>query len=156
MNNGMAASQIRDLLSRQTTAIRERDIAKATENYSPEVVIFDVVGPLAYTDGSASVKVRLQQWLASFKEGATLQFEMVDLSVTAGETLAFSRSFNHVSSTLEKGGSLDMYWRETLTWEKLDGKWKITHAHSSVPFDPTTGKASTGLKPFAGGQGKSV
>jgi hypothetical protein len=40
-----------------------------------------------------------------------------------------------------------MYWRETLNWQKTDGTWKIRHTHSSVPFDPATGMASTQLKP---------
>ena len=31
--------------------------------------------------------------------------------------------------------------------QKTDGTWKITHSHSSVPFDPSTGKASTQLNP---------
>jgi ketosteroid isomerase-like protein len=42
---------------------------------------------------------------------------------------------------------LDMFWRETLGWRMIDGDWKIVHAHSSVPFNPATGMASTGLKP---------
>jgi hypothetical protein len=28
----------------------------------------------------------------------------------------------------------------------LDGKWLVTHAHSSVPFDVETGRASLDLK----------
>lgn len=147
MNNKKEASLITDLLVLQTRAIQDRNVGEATKNYAPEVIIFDVTGPLSHPKGRQSVTERLQQWLSSFQEGAKINFEMVDLSVNAGEMLAFSHSFNHVSAPLEAGGSLDMYWRETLNWEKIEGQWKIIHAHSSVPFDPTTGKASTGLKP---------
>jgi hypothetical protein len=42
---------------------------------------------------------------------------------------------------------LDMFWRETLCWQKIKGEWMIMAAHSSVPFDAATGMASTGLKP---------
>ena len=147
MNNENEETHIKDLLNRQVSAIRERNITEATKNYAPDVLIYDVVGPLAHPKGQGSVKDRLQQWFSSFQEGVKIEFELVDVSVSAGDSLAFSHSFNHVRAPLAKGGALDMYWRETLNWEKKDGEWKIAHAHSSVPFDPATGKASTGLRP---------
>jgi uncharacterized protein (TIGR02246 family) len=147
MSHENEAMQIMDLLTRQTRAIREKNILEATKNYAPDVVVYDVVGPLGPPKGQGSVKDRLEQWFSSFREGAAIGFELVDVAVSAGETLAFSHSFNHVTAPLENGGSLDMYWRETLNWRKSDGEWKIVHAHSSVPFDPATGKASTGLRP---------
>jgi uncharacterized protein (TIGR02246 family) len=138
---------IKELLARQTKAIRTKDLDRATKNYASDVTVFDVVGPLGHPAGVKSVKDRLQQWFSSFDPAAALQFELVDVSVSASADLAFSHSFNHVTAPLKGGGSLDMFWRETLNWRKRDGEWKIVHAHSSVPFDAATGKASTGLKP---------
>lgn len=140
-------TQIKDLLTGQVQAIRNRDIPAAAKNYSKNVLVFDVVGSLSQPKGVTSVEERLRQWLSTFKEEAPISFELVDVSISADANLAFSHSFNHIDVPLKNGGSLDMYWRETLNWKKENGEWKIVHAHSSVPFDPATGNASTGLKP---------
>jgi len=44
------------------------------------------------------------------------------------------------------GQRLDMWWRATVCCRKLDGKWMISHVHSSVPFDTEIDKTSLGLK----------
>ena len=141
------ATRIKILLADQAQAVRNRDPSAAIKNYAPDVLIFDVVGPLAHPRGIASVEERLAQWLSTFADNATINFELVDVAITAHENLAFSHSYNHVNVRLRTGRILDMYWRETLNWRKHNGEWKIVHAHSSVPFDPVTGLASTGLKP---------
>ena len=33
------------------------------------------------------------------------------------------------------------------SYRKINGKWLLTHEHSSVPFDAETGKASLAIKP---------
>jgi ketosteroid isomerase-like protein len=76
-----------------------------------------------------------------------MRFEIVDLTVIVGEDQAMSYGFNHIQTQVKTGVPLDMYWRETLGWAKKRGQWKIVHAHSSVPFDAGSGKASIGLKP---------
>ena len=147
MNNTTEVAAINELLEEQTKAIRSKNVTGAVKNYAADVTVFDVVGPLQHPEGSASVAHRLEQWFSTFDAKKDLHFEQLELATTADDNLAFSRSLNHVQATLANGGSLDMYWRETLTWQKTGGTWKITHSHSSVPFDPSTGKASTQLKP---------
>jgi ketosteroid isomerase-like protein len=147
MNNTNEVAAINELLEEQIKAIRAKNVTDAVKNYAPNVTVFDVVGPLQHPEGSASVSHRLEEWFSTFDPQKDLNFEQVELATTAGDNLAFSHSLNHVRATLANGGSLDMYWRETLNWQKTDGTWKITHSHSSVPFDPSTGKASTQLNP---------
>jgi ketosteroid isomerase-like protein len=147
VNNTYEVAAINELLEEQTKAIRTKNITDAVKNYAADVTVFDVVGPLQHPEGSTSVSHRLAQWFSTFDPKKDLNFEQVELATTAGDNLAFSHSLNHVQATLANGGSLDMYWRETLNWQKTGGTWKITHTHSSVPFDPATGKASTQLKP---------
>src|ERR1700675_4923318 len=62
-------------------------------------------------------------------------------------TWAFSHGLCHVSATKTDGGQLDMWWRKTVCFRKIEGKWMVTHEHNSVPFDPKSGKASLDLKP---------
>jgi hypothetical protein len=41
-----------------------------------------------------------------------------------------------------------MWWRATVCYRKIDGKWMITHEHASVPFNVESGKASLDLTPW--------
>jgi len=73
--------------------------------------------------------------------------EIRDLNITVGDAVAFSHCLNHVSAITRAGGKLDMWWRETACYRKLEDKWLITHQHSSVPFDAESGQASLNLRP---------
>jgi ketosteroid isomerase-like protein len=45
------------------------------------------------------------------------------------------------------GKRLEMWWRSTVCYQRIEGRWMVTHEHNSVPFDPQTGKASLDLRP---------
>jgi hypothetical protein len=50
--------------------------------------------------------------------------------------------------TTTEGMKVDLWFRETLGFRKIDGKWTITHEHSSVPFYMDGSfKAAVDLKP---------
>ncbi len=139
-----AHAQIRALIDRQAQAIRAKDIDGSVASYAPDVLLFDVVGPLCAA-GSDALRERLAQWFSSFE--GPIGYELRDLAIEAGEDVAFAHSLNRVSASMRDGRKLDMWWRATLCWRRLDGAWLITHAHASVPFDPATGQASPGLQP---------
>lgn len=136
--------QIRRLIEDKLKAVRAKDIDGATSNYAPDVLSFDVVNPLQYF-GADAIRKRLEEWFASFQ--GSIGLEIRDLKITSGETVAFSHCLNHVSATTTAGGKLDMWWRETACYRKLEGEWLIMHQHSSVPFDVESGKASLDLEP---------
>jgi ketosteroid isomerase-like protein len=143
MNN---ITQIQNLIAAQSKAIKSKDVDAATKNYATDVLLFDIIGPLQYK-GADSVKKRLAEWFSTFDENANPSFETVDLTINADSHLAFSYGFNHISTLLKSGDKLDMFWRETLCWEKKGDQWQIVAAHSSVPFDVESGNGQTGLKP---------
>jgi uncharacterized protein (TIGR02246 family) len=145
MSNHTEAAQIKTLIDAQVEAIKKKDIEGATKNYASDVLLFDIVGPLHHK-GLDSVKKRLTEWFGTFKENANSDFETVDLIIRADNNVAFSYGFNHINALLKTGDKLDMFWRETLCWEKKDDVWQIVSAHSSVPFDVKDGMAETGLK----------
>ena len=139
-----AEDQLRGLIEDKVNAVRAKDVDGATFDYAPDVVSFDVINPLQYI-GADAIKKRLGDWFSSFQ--GSIGFEISDLSITVGGDVAFSHSLNHVSATKTDGVKLDMWWRETACYRKLDGRWLITHQHTSVPFDMESGKASLDLKP---------
>jgi len=136
--------EIRALIQDKAKAIRARDAAAALASYAPDVLSFDLIEPLQYI-GAASVRERLNQWLSSFE--GPIGFEVRDLSVTAGQDVAFTHSLNHVDAKTRDGRRIDMWWRATECYHKLNGRWQVTHAHSSVPFEMESGQASLALKP---------
>ena len=48
---------------------------------------------------------------------------------------------------MTNGREVDMWVRMTVGFRKINGKWMVTHEHTSVPFDAESGKASVDLKP---------
>jgi uncharacterized protein (TIGR02246 family) len=143
-NKAVDDVEIRELIENKLEAVRAKDIDGATSGYAPDVLSFDVVNPLRYF-GAAAIRKRLEEWFSSFQ--GSIDLELGDLSITVGDAVAFSHCLSHVSATTTDGRKLDMWWRETSCYRKIDGKWLITHQHSSVPFDVESGKASLGLKP---------
>ena len=147
MTEGSRASDeasIRALIDDQAEAIRAKDVNGSVSSYAPNVLLFDVVDPLQRV-GSEAAKERLAEWFSSFQ--GPIGYELRDLSVTASEDAAFSHSLRRVSATTSDGQKLDMWWRATVCYRKLDGEWMITHEHASVPFDAETRRASLSLEP---------
>jgi uncharacterized protein (TIGR02246 family) len=137
-------SAIRELMNNRIKAIRAKDVNGLMSNHAPDVLAFDLLTPLQYI-GSEALKKRAEVWLSSFQ--GSLDFEMRDLSVTAGNDVAFCHSLNRISGTKKDGEKIEMWWRATVCLRKIDGKWMVTHEHSSVPFEMESGKAALTLEP---------
>lgn len=136
--------QIRALIDDRVKAVRAKDIEGAMSSSAPDIVSFDVINPLQYV-GLEALGKRLEDWFSSFQ--GPIGHEICELNITAGDDVAFSHSLNRVIGTKTDGQKIEMYWRATGCYRKIDGKWMVTHEHNSVPFDPQNGKASLDLKP---------
>ena len=132
-------AQIRALLDEQIAAVRAKDVSGLLASYAPHVVVFDLVKPLQYR-GSDALRKRAAEWLSSFE--GPVGYEARDVRIVAGGDLAYCHSLNRVTGT-----KIDMSWRATLCCRKIDGRWMVTHGHSSVPFDMESGQASLDLEP---------
>ncbi len=106
--------------------------------------MFDVVGELS-ANGAKSAKERLKTWFGTMQMLKDFEVRFIDIAVN--NKIAYCNTFNHIVAIIQDGKDLNMWWRETLSLQKLNDKWFIFCAHSSVPFDALSGKASTGLKP---------
>jgi uncharacterized protein (TIGR02246 family) len=143
-NPAIDQAQLLKLLENWASAIRAKDIDARMSNYAPNVSLFDVVEPLEYF-GRDAIKQRAAEWFSTFD--GPLGFEMHDLRISSDGDVAFSHSLNHISGTKTDGEKLDMWWRATVCYRKMDDEWMVTHEHNSVPFDPRSGRASVELKP---------
>lgn len=136
--------EIKRIIRKRISAIKNRNVENEISNYSKDVISFDVVGQLKYV-GIDAIRNRLNEWLSTLDE--IIDFEITDEKITSTSDIAYCSSLNHINAKTVGGNKLDMYWRETSCYKKMEGIWKITHVHSSVPFDIESGMASIGLKP---------
>ena len=136
--------QIRALMDQWTEAVRARDIEKVMEHYAPDVVVFDLAQAHSYT-GAARYRQNIEGWFGAWQ--GPIHCERRDLSITAGDGVAFSSSLAHHSGTGPGGERIDFWVRVTVGFRKIGGRWKATHEHVSVPFEMETMEASRNPRP---------
>jgi uncharacterized protein (TIGR02246 family) len=125
------AAQIRNLIDDWAKAVRAKDVDEVVAHYAADVVTFDLAPPLQYA-GADALRKSLAAWFPTFR--GPVGYEIHDLSITAGGDVAFCRSLNRISGARTDGEATDVWVRATLGLRRLDGRWKITHEHASVPF----------------------
>jgi uncharacterized protein (TIGR02246 family) len=125
---------IRDLIDGYVKAIRTKDIDGVMSVYAPDLVAFDVVPPLQCVGADAYRKV-WQEFFETFQ--SPIPYEIRDLTITAGDDMAFSHSFNRNNGTMKNGQKVDLWLRWTACYRKIKGEWRI--AHLSVVRDFETG-----------------
>ena len=145
VSSTLAEAQIHELIDGWVTGVRTRDLRAITANYATDVEVFDAVPPLRYR-GTDEYRKHWQECF-DMMEGQ-IGYEIRELSITANDELAFSRSVNRLSGTEKSGKTMDMWFRATVCFQKRGGKWLVTHEHASVPFyADKTMRAATDLKP---------
>ena len=118
-------AQIRQLLHDWAAATREGDDEAVLSNHASDVLIFDVLAPLQYK-GADAYRKSWDEWRPTDKGEAL--FEMHELGIKAGETVAFAHCL------IECGKKPNSDWvRATFCLQKTDGKWIVAHQHGSMP-----------------------
>ncbi len=125
-------------------AIRAKDLDGVVSMYAPELVSFDIVPPLQYV-GAEAYRKHWEEVFSSFP--GPIDYEIADLSITVGDDVAFTYSFNRLSGTLPTGQKIGHWLRWTACFRKINGRWLIVHMQASVPVDLVHGKAVLDLKP---------
>ena len=135
---------IRELIDGFVKAIRGKDIDGVMSVFAPEVISFDLGPPLQH-GGGETFKKRWKELFESFQ--GPIDYEVRDVSITAGDDVAFSHSLNRISGTMTNGRKSDRWLRWTVCYRKTNGNWLIIHEQVSVPVDVRNGKAMLDLKP---------
>jgi ketosteroid isomerase-like protein len=84
-------SEIHAVMDSLANAIRAKDVDALMAHYAPDVLTFDLLPPLQY-QGADAVRKRVSQWFSSFR--GPIGLEMLNLSITAGDHVAFCSSLN--------------------------------------------------------------
>ena len=127
-----AENRIKALLEAWADAVRRHDVPAILAHHEQDIVMFDVPPPLQ----SKGMEAYERTWYLFFryhKPGTA--FDIQELAVTAGQDVAFAVVIMRCgpgssSNPADKDGLL---FRLTVGLRKIDGEWRITHEHHSVP-----------------------
>jgi ketosteroid isomerase-like protein len=130
--SGTAEGQIKALIEAWADAVRRHDLAGIFARHDPDIVMFDVPPPLQ-SRGLAEYRKTWDLFFTYHKPSQA--FDIEDLNITAGADVAFAVAImrcgsDTVSGPSEKDGFL---FRLTVGLRNIDGDWRITHEHHSVP-----------------------
>jgi ketosteroid isomerase-like protein len=141
-----AAEEIRALLEARLEALRAKDADRFIAAFDPSIVKFDLAPPLRDSGSGVLDPAGLQSWLDTWD--GDLVVDLAELAIAADGSVAFCHCLEHIQGTRTGGERADMWTRSTLGLRKVDGAWKITHEHNSVPsYMDGGGRAALDLRP---------
>lgn len=121
---------IRALIDSRVAALEAGDGSAAVASLAPDVVAFEVAGPLAMPSDQVLDAAATEAWLRGFD--GPVHIEIADLAIHVGDDVAFAHSLNRLVAS-RNGQPIDLWMRSTLGFRRIDGNWTIVHAHTSVP-----------------------
>jgi ketosteroid isomerase-like protein len=140
-------AEIRSIIADHAKAHHAKNVDLLLAHGGEGFLSFDLAPPLQNRGGSPKKARReIEAWFATWK--GPIGLEERDLVVTAGDNVAFSTSLTHMTGTKTDGTEVSLWFRTTNGFRRENGKWRIVHAHSSVPFHMDgSSKACLDLKP---------
>jgi ketosteroid isomerase-like protein len=124
--------RIKTLLEARADAVRRQDVPTILAHHEPDMVMFDLPPPLQ-CKGIEAYKKTWDLLFRYHKPGTA--FDIQELTVTAGQDVAFAVAImrcgpDSSSNPADKDGFL---FRLTVGLRKVDGHWRVSHEHHSVP-----------------------
>jgi uncharacterized protein (TIGR02246 family) len=122
-----AETQIRALIEAWAAAVRRHDMPAILAHHAQDIVMFDLPPPLQ-VKGMEDYK---KTWDLFFEYHKPSQaFDVEELAVTAGDDVAFTFGIMRCGAGPKPEG---FPFRLTMGLRKVDGAWRITHEHHSLP-----------------------
>jgi uncharacterized protein (TIGR02246 family) len=122
-------AEVRALIGRWSNAVREQDLAGIRADHDPEILMFDVPPPFV----SRGLEAYMATWDKFFAwQAKPVQFHLHDVEITAGNDVAFATAIGRCCD-LSSGVEVQLEFRLTMGFRKVDGSWRIVHEHHSLP-----------------------
>lgn len=117
--------EVRALIDSWAAAVRAGDRRGIEAHHADDIVMYDVPEPLELR----GIDAYRGSWNLFFRysPGGDGSFDIVDLEIHAGDTVAFAFGL------LRIGGEREPRCRLTIGLRKRHGKWWIVHEHHSAP-----------------------
>jgi uncharacterized protein (TIGR02246 family) len=128
----VAETQIRALIETWADAVRRHDLSTILAHHDQDIVMFDVPPPFQ----SRGLDEYRKTWDLFFRYHEPSQaFDIEDLAITAGDDVAFAVATMRCGSATDGGPPVEggFLFRLTIGLRKVDGDWRITHEHHSLP-----------------------
>lgn len=125
-------TEIRGIVGQWVGAIQACDVDGVLAAHTDDIVMFDVPPPY---NGIRGIDAYRDSWPPFFewiRSGAV--FELLELDVTSGDTVAFARALLRCGTPEEFAANPDNRLRVTMGLRKVDGRWLIAHEHHSFPI----------------------
>ncbi|WP_407146624.1 nuclear transport factor 2 family protein [Bradyrhizobium sp. ORS 86] len=120
-----AEIEIRTLIDAWTDAVRRHDYAGVLAHHDQDIVMFDVPPPLQ----SRGLDEYRKTWDLFFRYHKPADaFDVEEIAITAGNDVAFAVAMMRCGPP-----DATFQFRLTIGLRKVDGAWRITHEHHSVP-----------------------
>lgn len=133
---------IREIIDARANAIRNKNVLGVLPNFTQDSIGYFLETPLQ----QSPFKEDLTGWFATWR--GQIGYEIGDLTISIGDNVAYSHSLNQLTGLRTDGGHTDVWFRETLCFQKINGQWAIAHIHESVPMHMDGSlKAATDLRP---------
>jgi len=84
-------ARIRELIDRWLKALRAKNLDGIMSCYTPDILLFDLLPPLQYL-GADAYRKNWAEWFSTFR--GPIGYEILHLSLTTGDEVAFSHSLN--------------------------------------------------------------
>jgi len=122
-------AQIRELIETWAKSVRAKDIDGTMAHHAPDILLFDVPPPVQ-SRGVDEYRKSWERFFSWFGDGV---FEISELSITAGDDVAFCHGLIRCGGTETSGDKVELMVRLTVCYYKIDGQWTVMHEHHSEP-----------------------
>ena len=119
---------IRSLIDQRAAALDAKDVDGVVSCRTVDYVEYSLAPPLSHVSDPGSISA----WFATWS--GPIRSEVRDLTIVVGGDSAYSFGLCRMTGIKTDGEEIDLWFRETLGFRKVDNTWKIAHEHSSVPF----------------------
>lgn len=124
--------RIRALISEWSRALEAKDAEAMMAHYLPSAVLYDAIPPYK-TVGREAIQHAWESCFPHFPD--EFKSEHRDLTVEVDGNVAFVHGL-HKFVTAEPHPCNESWMRMTVGYRKVDGAWKVSHEHISMPFNP--------------------
>jgi ketosteroid isomerase-like protein len=122
--------QIRALIERWATAVREENRAAIRLDHDSDILMFDVPPPFL----SRGLDAYMATWETFFSSAEKpIAFGFHDVQITCGLEVAFATATGRCVNIDANGKREPLEFRLTMGLRKMAGKWRVMHEHHSLP-----------------------
>ena len=143
-NRSEDEAAVHAVLEAMARAVRAKNVEAMLAQCATDLVTFDLVPPIRH-EGAEALRDLWAKSLEGFEP--PLDYDFQQLHIEVGGDVAFARCLNRFGGTRTDGTQVVNWLRSTFALRRIGGRWKVVHAHVSVPFEMTSGKALLELHP---------